>query len=272
MDKELNKDEEEEEALQVKVPSEFKKESKSKSKSHPSIRLIKDAFLVYQDQGKGCGWHVDDKFFWPCEDSPLSKHKTDAGVNVWITLSPLKASEGGGLAIAPTSHSIHWREDARAVIAVPPQGGVPQTCAMEQLSPEYHEKFERMKRTFDMEPGDAIIHDRYVFHRTDQFKKEKRTFGFGFMKRSKLRISLRYMPSKATVFVFDAGVQDVGFVEKNMKTGDAVEKGGEYFPQVWPTSLKKEREVKVKEEEIRATWARLISFVKAKTNKKRIPA
>merc|ERR1712165_583927 len=131
--------------------------NKNKS-TNKSIRLLKDAFLAYQEGGKGCGWHVDDKGFWPCEDSPL--HPPDAGVNVWITLSPLRASEGGGLAVAPTTHAISWREDARAVIAGFEENGVPKTCNMERLSPEFHGKVESLKKTFDMEPGDAIIHDR----------------------------------------------------------------------------------------------------------------
>ncbi len=240
-------------------------DSESTSSSSPSspspppcIRLLKDAFLVYQDGGVGCGWHVDDKYFWPCEDSPV--HTPDAGVNVWITLSPLRSSEGGGLAIAPTSHSISWREDARAVISGA-TSGIPQTCAMEKLSPDFHNKFEELKKTFDMEPGDAIIHDRYIFHRSDKFTKERT---LGFRKRSKFRISLRYMPSKAGVVVNEARVQDQGFVEKGMKTGDALEKGGEYFPQVWPISLSKERKIKAKEEKSFVTWKTLLMIMKNK--------
>lgn len=231
--------------------------SSQSSQNPPAIRLLRDAFLAYEDGGIGCGWHVDDKFFWPCEDSP--PHTADAGVNVWITLSPLRASEGGGLAIAPTSHAISWREDARAVITGFEENGYPKTCNMEKLSPEFHGKVESLKKTFDMEPGDAIIHDRYIFHRTDKFQKERK---LGFLKRTKHRISLRYMPAKAGVFVNEHAMQDQGFREKGMKTGDALEKGEEYFPQVWPTSLKKEREMKVKEEEPFLTWGRLIKMLK----------
>lgn len=44
----------------------------STTTSSTPIRLLKDAFLSYQDGFKGCGWHVDDKMFWPCEDSPIT--------------------------------------------------------------------------------------------------------------------------------------------------------------------------------------------------------
>ena len=32
------------------------------------VRLLKDAVLCFAPGGAGCGWHVDDKFFWPAED------------------------------------------------------------------------------------------------------------------------------------------------------------------------------------------------------------
>jgi hypothetical protein len=198
--------------------------------SSKSIRLLRDAFLSYQDGGEGCGWHVDDKFFWPCEDTPI--HTRDAGINVWITLSPIKASEGGGLSVAPTSHVVPWREEARSKITDPKN---PNTCDMENLSPEFHNKFEELKMTYDLQPGDAIFHDRYVFHAVDKFKKERK---LDWLKRSKFRISLRYMPGDAKAFV---GQTEVGFIEKEMETGDQLSKGEEYFPQVWPTSLNVER-------------------------------
>ena len=41
------------------------------------IRLLKDAVLVMGSKNKGCGWHVDDKFFWPCYDDAT-------GINAWV--------------------------------------------------------------------------------------------------------------------------------------------------------------------------------------------
>merc|ERR1712038_860195 len=239
--------------------------SSQSSQNPPAVRLLRDAFLSYQDGGIGCGWHVDDKGFWPCEDSPL--HTPDAGVNVWITLSPLRASEGGGLAVAPSSHAVSWREDARSVIASPTNGPMPLTCAMEDLSPEYHRKFEEMKLTLDMEPGDAIIHDRYMFHRTVQFKDEGKKGLFSrWRKRTKLRISLRYMPSDANLFVINK-MFDQAFEEKDLMTGDKIEKGEEYFPQVWPTSLSGERKKEVKKEEGLYTLSFMFKMLKQASKK-----
>ena len=241
--------------------SETNNENKSCSSSEKAIRLLNDAFLVYEDGGVGCGWHVDDKTFWPCTDSPIDT--LDSGINVWITLSPIKASEGGGLAVAPTSHNAKWREEARGFIA-----GVDEvtnrvlTCEMERLSPDYHDKFEELKLTMDMEPGDAIIHDRYIFHRSDAFKKERK---IGWLKRKKLRISLRYMPSDANV---DTRMgMEPAFLAKNMTTGDEIMKGEEYFPQVWPTSLRKERLKKADRPKSFLTWSFLIKIVKARMKK-----
>ena len=45
------------------------------------IRLLKDAVLIMGPNNKGCGWHVDDKFFWPCYDD-------STGVNAWVNESP----------------------------------------------------------------------------------------------------------------------------------------------------------------------------------------
>ena len=42
------------------------------------IRLLKDAVMVMGPKSKGCGWHVDDKFFWPCYDD-------STGVNAWVS-------------------------------------------------------------------------------------------------------------------------------------------------------------------------------------------
>lgn len=107
-----------------------------------------------------------------------------------------------------------------------------------------------------MEPGDAILHDRYTFHRNDSFKKERK---MGWRKRSKLRISLRFMPEDATVVPAHT---DPAFLEKNMTTGDELRKGEEYFPQVWPSSLLQERSKEVKAEEPFITWSFLFALFK----------
>ncbi|CAM9836366.1 unnamed protein product [Chrysoparadoxa australica] len=143
-----------------------------------SIRVLKDAFFESSPATKGCGWHVDDPFFWPA--NPES-----GGLNVWVAMSQYNAAEGGGLLVAPGTHrhspasaglthlqatiSPHslplrpgphdWPSEAREVIK-------PNTCDLETLSPELWEKFEAVRKTWDMQPGDALICDRWLFHRS----------------------------------------------------------------------------------------------------------
>lgn len=221
--------------------------------SNRTIRLLKEGIFGFGRGDRGCGWHVDDKFFWPCEDShsdavdggKSQKDCTglrDAGINVWITLSPVTAREGGGLAIAPRSHDLTGRGKigklalrARKAIAAK---GAQTTCALETLEPDCHADLEAMKKVYDLEPGDAIFHDRYIFHRSDHFNdidgddQQDATD-------QKFRISLRYMPSDATYFNLGAGLEGAA-TEKHLETGDPISKAGEYFPQVWPTTLAEE--------------------------------
>ena len=58
---------------------------------------------------------MDTKGFWPCYDSAPNEDARLEGVNVWITLSPLNSTEGGGLAVAPGSARASWCEKARNV-------------------------------------------------------------------------------------------------------------------------------------------------------------
>ena len=102
------------------------------------IRLLKDAILCYYPDGNGCGWHVDDKFFWPCHDAEDYSVKS-SGVNVWIALSEMPAVHGGGLAVALGSF-----KDPIALSSIPlihSQG----TCSMAQISPEVNAHLENMK-------------------------------------------------------------------------------------------------------------------------------
>ena len=216
--------------------------SKNKNKNPRPLRLLRDAVLGFSPGDKGCGWHVDDKMFWPCEDRNIGKR--DAGINVWITLSPISASEGGGLAVAPGTNKLKLKfaEKARKAIKS-------LTCELATLAPDCHEEMEKLTTVYDLEPGDAIIHDRYIFHKAHPFaeseshanknKKQKRG--------TKQRISLRYVPADAT-FYNNGMKNDPGVALKNLETGDAVSKGGEYYPQVWPNSLPDERSCKAKNE------------------------
>mmetsp|Transcript_37902 Transcript_37902/g.77342 ORF Transcript_37902/g.77342 Transcript_37902/m.77342 type:complete len:362 (-) Transcript_37902:142-1227(-) len=214
-------------------PVNSKNNSDMNSSPRP-VRLLKDAVLGYRNGDKGCGWHVDDKIFWPTEDGNVGK--SDAGINVWITLSPVSAAEGGGLAVAPGTHKAQFAKNAREAIAAK---GPMTTCILESLRPDCHQKMEKLKQVYDLQPGDAIIHDRYVFHRADAFVdpiQRKRA-------NTKHRISLRYVPADATFYKF--GDNERAVQEKDMVTGDELSKGGEYYPQVWPDSLPEERGKKV---------------------------
>jgi hypothetical protein len=79
------------------------------------LRVLKDAAFSFKPGDKGVGWHLDDKRFWPCHDSAPDEDARLEGVNVWITLSPLTAAEGGGLAVAPGSARASWCEKARNI-------------------------------------------------------------------------------------------------------------------------------------------------------------
>ena len=166
------------------------------------LRLLKDAVLGYKAGDTGCGCHVDDKFYWPCEDNNVGE--TDAGLNVWITLS-----------LVPGLHRAPFSEKARKTI----QGGLPQTCLLEKLSPDCNEVMEKLKVVHDLEPGDAIFHYRYISHRGDPFVDEKK----GRKLKIKQRNSLRYVPADATFYNGNSEQRVVQI--RNLSTGDPVSKG-----------------------------------------------
>ncbi len=223
-----------------------------------SLRLLKEAILGFSRGDMGCGWHVDDKTFWPCEDSHQDsqnsgrrdrRKRMDAGINVWITLSPLSSDEGGGLAVAPRSHNLSGRGGAgkilrRARMAIVSKGRHTQ-CILDKVDPSCSDFMERCKRVYDLQPGDAIIHDRYIFHKSERFNEEHISKNDSV--ETKQRISIRYMPSDATFFNNGKGF-DGAANEKNLKTGDPLWKGGEYFPQVWPSQLEEEMKTSPKED------------------------
>lgn len=184
------------------------------------VRLLKDAVLCYSPGGLGCGWHVDDKYFWPCHDD-------STGVNVWIALSPMSAARGGGLAVSPGSHKEKFAQDGIPIIQA---GG---TCGMETLAPQIHNKLEDMKVLYDMEPGDAIIHDRWLFHRSEKFN------GIEDDDVVLNRYSIRYMPADARAF--DNGYDEVYKDEKYKgMDGKQLKSFNGYYPQVFPTTIASE--------------------------------
>lgn len=143
------------------------------------LRVLRDAFFALSPGNKGCGWHVDDAFFWPAKrDGP------GPGVNVWVALDEVELGAGGGLAYAPGSHRPGFLPH-RDVIRQPGEG--PQTCKMETLSPECHAALEAIKECPAFQPGDAVIHTRFLFHRGDPFAASDG--------RPVARYSVRYVPA-----------------------------------------------------------------------------
>ena len=197
------------------------------NKTRP-LRLMKDALLALSPGDKSCGWHVDDKFFWPCYDN-TDITAIDEGVNVWITFTPLLAKQGGGLAVAPTSSRTIWREECRKFIGTfNVKNAAGNTCELATRSPKCNRLLESMKYLHDMEPGDALFISRYLFHRGQPFHKGN----------PKLRYSIRYMPADAQIFdnKMEASIHNKHFVD-----GSLLSAAGAYYPQVWPRSILRER-------------------------------
>ncbi|KAJ8604661.1 hypothetical protein CTAYLR_006528 [Chrysophaeum taylorii] len=119
-------------------------------------RLLVDAYFALADGNEGCGWHVDDDFFWPCDRSYAT------GVNAWVALDNI--TDGGGLAVAPGSDTF---EDTREVIRGRFENGTTRTCHMKAIAPDHVARLEAIKLVPKMQPGDAILHKRYIFHRAD---------------------------------------------------------------------------------------------------------
>ncbi len=175
------------------------------------FRLLRDAFFQYKAGGTGCGWHVDDPAFWPTEED-------SDGPTVWIALDTIKVAEGGGLAtfnrtkfkeLAPENITESFcRETIKNV----------GTCNMKTLSPECHAKMEECIMEWDMKPGDAIIWNRWTFHRG--VAAVGNISEADFIKR---RYSIRYMPY---------GSKAGPFIHPSVEPGRPF--NSPYYPQVWP--------------------------------------
>ena len=79
-----------------------------------------------------------------------------------------------------------------------------------------------------MEPGDAIFHSRYCFHKGEPFDEGD----------TKLRYSIRYMPASARLFDnrFETALR-----AKGLRGGEPLDACGEFYPQVWPRPVLRER-------------------------------
>lgn len=181
-----------------------------------SIRILKDAVFGQTSTGGGCGFHVDDKGFWPAEDD-------SNGVNFWVALSSYDSSTGGGIRVAPGSHKAEWAKRCREVIGESPRN----TCRMHELDQECDAKLHEISMVYDMKPGDAILWGRWIFHRQEPFKA-------ALADEHKLRYTIRYIPSSARAAI-------EGILHPSVERGQPFK--SPYHPQVWPVALKDEIDV-----------------------------
>jgi len=185
-----------------------------------SLRILKDGFFGQVSTNEGCGFHVDDSFFWPARDD-------STGVNFWIALSTTVASEGGGIRVVNQSLiSSETFDECKAVIRGAGAAGYGATCDMEKLSPSCHQSMMDASVLYDMNPGDAILWDRWTFHRGEPFKNAAAAVQEG---QHKMRYTIRYIPSTAVA---------QGVLHPSVTQGELFD--SPFHPQVWPSHRKDE--------------------------------
>jgi len=153
------------------------------------LRMLLDAFFEYKGDLPGCGWHVDDAFFWPVKRTDVD------GVNVWLALDDVD-DDGGGLAVAPGTDAADF-DDARRVIHGRGPDGKAQTCHMEHLDAAQNARIEARAVIPTMRAGDAILHKRFVFHRSQPIQTADAARSGA--RRSIGRYSCRYVPPDVTL-------------------------------------------------------------------------
>lgn len=173
------------------------------------FRLLKDAMFQYKAGGEGCGWHVDDVGFWPTEES------TD-GPTIWIALDEIKVVEGGGLALV---NRTLFDQISNVTLEFCRQAIKEGTCNMAKLSPECYAKMEASKMEWDMKAGDAIIWNRWTFHRGVAAAVAD-VDPDSFVKR---RYSVRYTPY---------GSRAGPIIHPSVGAGNLFD--SPFYPKVWP--------------------------------------
>lgn len=148
------------------------------------------------------------------------------------------------MAVAPGSHKLARNREIAGIIHE--NFG---TCKMETLAPDFHSVLESMKVVYDMQPGDAIVHDRWLYHRADPFKETKTETGSWSSSTSAAetgylnRYSIRYMPETARAY--NVGLMKPEYTEAHFRDSRYSSFDGhplgdfsvEYFPQVAPTVI-----------------------------------
>lgn len=199
----------------------------SSSSSSSTIRILKDGFFAFKPTNNtGCGFHVDDKGFWPATDD-------STGVNFWLALSSYNAAEGGGIRVVNQSLIAYdLFETCKNVLRDPANPmSYNRTCSMHELSPSCHNAMMAASVVYDMHPGDALIWDRWTFHRSEPFITTTTTTTTNSANDDtpKLRYTIRYVPGTATA---------LGMLHESVQSGERFH--GPYYPQVWPTAVKEE--------------------------------
>ena len=196
------------------------------------LRILKDGFFGFDGSSNaGCSFHVDDKFFWPAADDTT-------GVNAWLTLSEVTAAGGGGIRVVNQSLAKPFFEECLAVIRG--GGGGPEsynsTCHMDTLSPPCFDRMMAASVVYDMEPGDALLWDRWTFHRSEPLHGTTAAAPAAAPAAAatttlepKLRYTIRYVPETATA---------EGAVHASIEQGAPLT--GPYYPQVWPAAIREE--------------------------------
>ena len=206
------------------------------------IRLLRDAYFKFTTGQIGCDWHVDDPAFWPTEED-------STGLTVWIALDDMSIANGGGIAIANmtlmrnTKFNNDKDDDNDNNMETKCRNAVKyDTCGIQTTCPECYEYLESIKLEWDLTAGDAILWDRWTFHKsvpvvvtskvTDEVKRDDSSTNDDESSSSSLllrRYSIRYIPQHAKAF---------GIVHHSVTQNE--EFHSPYYPQVWPHLIKEE--------------------------------
>mgnify|MGYP005847150377 CR=1 FL=1 len=158
--------------------------------------------------------------------------------------------------MAVGSHEASWREEAHyvtgATTTFPPDGFQSAedlfekrpgkgTCNIETTAPHLHRRMEDTKRVYELQKGDVIFHQRWLFHRTVPFERD-------YVDKHKYqdllyrRYSVRFAPGSAIIPPGYGTELSVLWDERNgNRTADEVsENDGPWYPQVWPSPNLKE--------------------------------
>ena len=127
---------------------------------------------------------------------------------------------------------------------------------MKRLSPDCHNQMEESKLEWDMKPGDAIIWNRWTFHRGVAAVVDDEAVDF-----VKRRYSVRYIPY---------GSKGGPFVHPSVGPGNTFD--SPYYPQVWPRL--KDEEIKALEHGLEADFqlSKMIPFISKMLLKKLFPS